>query len=384
MMPRRPSSLAGAPRGRPRLPRPQRSLTWGARVRWGVGILVVVGLLTWLLWPVASMLIAATALAYVLDPVVDRFEQRGRSRELGIVVIFLVAILLVAALVALVVPAVASQVTTLAGNIPGYLASASADLQPARQWVETRFHIQIPWNLEELQTQGPDLVRSLSPDTQDSIKTWAMRVLSGGWGLVLNVFNLALLPVFVFYLLRDWDRLVRAVGTWIPPRHRPFVEPIAREIDARLSGFVRGQITVCLVLAVIYSLGLWLVARIDLPFLVGGLAGLLFIVPYLGTILGIVMGTLLAVLKYGLDAHLLAVWGTFAVAQLLEGYVITPRIVGDKVGLSPLVVIVALVAGGSLLGIWGMLVAIPVAASISVVLRALVDQYAGSQFFREQ
>jgi len=319
MMLRRPSSLAGAPQGRIRPRRPARSLTWGTRAGWGLGIVVVVGLLTWLLWPVASMLIAATAISYVLDPVVDRFERRGRSRELGIVVIFLVAVLVLVGLVLLVVPSVASQVATLAGNIPDYIATAAATLQPARAWVESRFNIQIPWNLEELQVQGPDLVRSLSPDTQDKIKSWVMRALSSGWGFVLNVFNLALLPVFVFYLLRDWDRIIARVDTWIPPRHRPFVESIARAIDARLSGFIRGQITVCLVLAVLYSLGLWLVARIDLPFVVGGLAGLLFIIPYMGTIFGVAMGSLLAVLKFGLDGHLLAVWGTFALVQLLEG-----------------------------------------------------------------
>ncbi|MBN1336825.1 MAG: AI-2E family transporter [Deltaproteobacteria bacterium] len=353
-------------------------------MRWGVIIVVVLGLLTWLLWPVASMLIAATAIAYVLDPLVDRFERRGRSREIAIVVIFLVGLVLLGGLLALVIPALTSQVATLAGNIPGYLATAAADLRPAREWLQTTFNVDIPWNTEELQAQVPDLVRSISPATQATLKDYALKVLSGGWGLVLNVFNLALLPIFVFYLLRDWDRIIARVTTWIPPRHRPLVEPIAREIDARLSGFIRGQITVCLLLAVMYSLGLWLVARIDLPFLVGGLAGLLFLVPYLGTAFGIVLGTALALLKFGLDWHLLGVWGTFGVAQALEGYVITPRIVGNNVGLSPLVVIVALVAGGSLLGIWGMLVAIPVAASLSVILRAIVVQYSGSQFFRER
>jgi predicted PurR-regulated permease PerM len=185
-------------------------------------------------------------------------------------------------------------------------------------------------------------------------------------GFFATILNLALLPIFTFYLLRDWDRLVGFLHSLVPQGQRTRVERMASAVDERLSAFVRGQITVCIILGILYSSGLWL-SGIDLAVVVGLLSGALFIIPYLGTIVGLVLATVLCLMKFGPDEHLLFVVASFAIPQAIESWVLTPRIVGEKVGLHPLVVMVALLAGSSLGGIWGMLLAIPVTAALNVV-----------------
>jgi predicted PurR-regulated permease PerM len=192
--------------------------------------------------------------------------------------------------------------------------------------------------------------------------------------------NLALLPIFSFYLLSEWDRLVAFVGTLVPNRQRARTIRLAKAVDDRLAAFVRGQITVCVVLAILYSLGLWL-SGIDLAFTVGMLAGALFVVPYLGTVVGAALGTILCLMKFGVDIHLLYVALAFAIPQFIESWYLTPKIVGDKVGLHPLVVMIALLAGGSLAGIWGMLLAIPLTAILDVLAREGLTIYRSSSAF---
>jgi predicted PurR-regulated permease PerM len=235
--------------------------------------------------------------------------------------------------------------------------------------------------MEAISTEVPRLLESLSPDSRETLQGWVTHALSGSVGFLLQLLNLALLPIFAFYIVRDWDHATAWFHDKIPHRLRGTVVPLLAEIDERLSAFLRGQLTVCCVLAVLYSAGLWSVARIDLAVVVGVTSGLLFIVPYLGTAFGICAGTLLALLKFGIGVQVLYVWAVFGVVQLIEGWFLTPVVVGDKVGLHPLVVMVALLAGANLLGIWGMLFAIPVAATLSVLLTAGLAHYRKSGFF---
>ncbi len=343
---------------------------------------VLVGLL-WLLWPLFSMLFAAAAFAYLLDPVVDRFEARGRSREFGIVCIFLAALLALAVGVLVVVPSVAHQVSELSANLSGYVTTLTERAQPALAFVEQHTGYTVPYSMDEITQELGAALADLSPDARSVAQKVITGTLSSSLQLVLAIFNLTLLPIFVFYILRDWDRYVARVRALVPQRYHAAAFPLVREIDSRLAGFVRGQITVCMILAVLYSVGLWVFTGIDMPIVVGCLAGLLFIVPYLGTAVGVLLGSLLAILQFGFDWHLLAVWAVFAAVQGIEGFVLTPYVVGDKTGLSPLVVMIALIVGGSLLGVWGMLLAIPITAALSVLLGALMERYRESGFFNE-
>lgn len=372
-----PTSLA-----RQRRPVPPR-LSLREKLGWVLAFLVLGGALLWLLWPVFSLLFGSAALAYVMSPVVRRMERAGRSRTAAVLALFIAGLVGVAVLALIVIPAIANQFAELSGNVEGYLARASEAVGPAAVWVETQTGVHIPVDMPTLKAEIPRWIESLSPDARASIQGFLSGLFTSGMGFVIGMVNLLLVPVFTFYLLRDWDGLMAAALDLVPPRYRDAVARVGGAVDGRLGAFVRGQITLCLALGVLYSIGLW-IADIDLAFVVGMTAGILFIIPYFGPAVGLVLGLLLAFLKYGVDAHLLYVIGVFMGVQGLEGWLLTPVLVGDKVGLHPMVVMVALIVGGSLLGLWGMLLAIPIAATLDVLLSEWLTMYRGSAMFRGQ
>ncbi len=384
---RRPStSLSGAPRGRVpiRGPQPKRtnSPSWSARLAWGLGFVVIGSLLIWALWPVLSILIAAAALAYLLDPLVDRLEARGLSRGVGIGLLAVAGLLLTVVLSLLIVPPVIGKSGEIASRLTEFFATLDQRIRPLAQWIETNTGYAIPLDVSALQQQAPELIREGLPKAQEMGTAFITGLFTQGMSILGAILNLTLLPLFTAYLLADWDKLIAKVADLIPWRFRPRVTRIAVEVDKRLSAFVRGQTMLCLILGVLYSIGLW-IAGIDLPFTVGMLAGALFIVPYLGTIVGVILALGLSLLEYGVDLHLLWVILVFSGVQLLEGYVLTPQIVGNEVGLHPLVVMICLVVGGSLLGIWGMLLAIPITATLSVLGAEWLDLYRRSRVYGE-
>ncbi len=381
---RRRTTLAGAPgpSGLRRRP-PKRGISWRERVSWGLGLLVLGGGIVYLLRSVFAILFASIVFAYLLDPLVDRWEKTGRSRETGIGVIFGTAGSFIVLLVIVVVPSVTQEFIELSGNVSGYLHDLQGELAELRVKVEAQLGRPIPVQpediLNELHDSG-DVVSDAAPDVGKWVAAFLATTLSGGIAFVLSVLNLALLPIFTFYLLRDWDRILKGIDGMIPLGVRPRVRRLAAEINGRLGSFVRGQITVCLCLAVLYSGGL-LVSGIDMAIVVGVLSGALFIVPYLGTIVGVLLASSLALLKFGFDWHLLAVFATFGIAQAIEGFLLTPYVVGDKVGLHPFVVMLALIVGGNLFGIWGMFLAIPVTATALVLVNEWVRGYRASRFY---
>lgn len=382
MIRRPPSSLAGGPmpsrKVRPPTP-PGPSL--GERLTWAAAFIGVCAGLIWVLWPIFSILLAAATLAYLLDPVADRFEDMGYRRDVGIGFIFAAGGIVAAVFILVMVPLMASQFIELSGNVRGYVDNLVAMIQPAAAFIEGQTGQTIPVDFEGLKAELPDWLARLSPDARLGIKNFLGQFFASSLGLFTAIMNLALLPIFTFYLLSEWDRLVSFVAGLIPLRHRPRAERLARAVDDRLAAFVRGQITVCCVLGVLYSLGLW-VSGIDLAFTVGLLSGALFIVPYLGTVVGIILGSVLCLMKFGFDTHLIYVALSFAIPQFIESWYLTPKVVGDKVGLHPLVVMIALLAGGGLAGIWGMLLAIPLTAILDVLAREGLHLYRKSGAFQ--
>ncbi len=381
MIRRRATSQSGAPTGRLK-PRPPvaPALTLREKLFWAAAILVVGGVLASLLWPVFSLLFASAALAYILSPLVHRLAARGYSRTGGALVLFGFGAVAVTLTALIVIPAVANQFSELSGNVQGYLNRASAAIGPAAAWVEARADVHIPLDLSALQEQLPGWITQLSPDARQSIQGWLSGLFTSGLGFLTGLLDVMLLPLFTFYLLRDWDQIMAWCRDLVPPRQRERAMRIAGEVDDRLSAFVQGQISLCLLLGVLYSVGLW-VANIDLAFVVGMTAGILFIIPYFGPAVGLVLSLLLAFLKFGIDPHLLYVLGVFFGVQAAEGWVLTPVLVGDKVGLHPMVVMIALLVGGSLMGLWGMLLAIPATAILHVLLSEVVSLYRASAFY---
>lgn len=349
---------------------------WG----WGIAGIIVVGGLFYLTWSVFSMLFAAAVFAWLLNPAVTALEPRVRSREWACILVFAMLGTFGLALVVGVLPRVVSQIAELSGNIQPYVQRLSENVWPYIAMAESRFGIHIPLNPNDLAAQAPALLQKISPDVRARIQEWLKSAASGSLNVVLSALSLTLLPLFTFYLVRDWPKLVGAADELVPPRHRPIVRDLSAQIDIRLSGFVRGQLTVALVLGCVYTVG-QLIAGIDLAVTVGMLGGALFLLPYIGTLVAASLAGVLALMKFGLDWHVAVAVGTFFVGQAIEGTFLTPWLVGDRVGLHPMVVMVALIVGGNLLGIWGLVLAVPITAALAVVGGHLMQRWRSSNTF---
>lgn len=348
-------------------------MTSGQRYRfWLIGLAVCLVLL-YLLRGVLLPFVAGMAIAYFLDPLADRLERAGLSRMAATGVITAMFFLVVVLVLIILVPIIEDQVVSFAQKVPGYIDMLNQRLQPLL--AEFKRHLS-PRDIEKL--------RSSVGEYAGTAVTWALGMVRGvltGSLAVVNVLSLVFItPIVTFYLLRDWDVMLAKVDHWLPREHAETIREQFRAINTTLSGFLRGQATVCLVLGTIYGLGLSLVG-LDLGLLIGMGSGLFSFIPYLGSISGFVIGISLAFAQTG-DWHLPAmVAGVFAVGQVLEGNVLTPKLVGDKVGLHPVWIMFALLAGGALFGFVGILLAVPVSAVIGVLVRFALKRYLQSPLY---
>lgn len=333
----------------------------------------IAGLLVYLLAPVLTPFMIAAILAYMGDPLADRLEAYKIPRTLAVVIVFVVLTLIAVLVLLFFVPLLQRQIVILGNKIPAYFDVIQHHLLP---WFNSHFHL-------DLQLDSATLKASLQSHWKEAgslARTLAGYITQSGFLLVAWLANLILIPVVTFYLLRDWDILVARIREMLPRKSEPVISRLARSADEVLGAFLRGQLLVMLGLATIYSLGLW-IAGLDLAFLIGLIAGLVSFVPYLGFIVGIVAAGLAAVLQFHDGIHLLYVAIVFGVGQAMEGMVLTPLLVGDRIGLHPVAVIFAVLAGGQLFGFLGVLLALPTAAVIAVVLRYLHERYRDSSLY---
>ncbi len=347
---------------------------------WYVGLGVGLGILCWLLKPVFALLAASAAIAYILDPLVDRFEDGGWSRDQGIAIITILGGLLLLIGFISFTPPIIEQTSKLSDDMRVVLSNLDETLQQTTEWVEGKTGRKLNLKLDHLQETLPVWIDQFSEDWQAKAIDILKGLLLKGMGLINTLLNLLLLPVFTYYLLRDWDDLLADGFELIPHNMRPIASKTLGEVNKRLNAFIIGQIKVCLALSVLYTVGL-LIVGIDLAVPIGILSGLMFVIPYVGTIFGILTASLLALINFGVDWHVLGVFAVFGISQTIEGYYLTPKIIGESVGLSPMVVMIALIVGASFMGIWGMLIAIPVTAVLSVVAAEWLDRYKQSDTF---
>ncbi|MGY3040359.1 putative PurR-regulated permease PerM [Rhodanobacter sp. TND4EL1] len=346
--------------------------------RWQLlAIVVVFGYLVWLLAPVLMPFAVAAMLAYLGDPLADRLEGFGLSRMWAATIVFVVIMVVVVGVLLLLIPLIARQVENLISNLPRYGDWAQNTVWP---WLQARLHL-------DPHTFDSDRLLAAIKEHIGSIGGVATVVIGkvsrSGLGIAMWLTNLVLIPVVAFYLLRDWDRLVAKIDTMLPRSIEPTIAHLAGEADKILGAFVRGQLLVMLALGVFYGAGLGLVG-LSVGLLIGLVAGLLSFVPYLGFIIGFVAAIIAALVQFGDWTHVLMVCGVFAVGQLLEGYVLVPKLVGDKIGLHPVAVMFAVLAGGYLFGFLGVLLALPAASVIMVLLRYLLERYRMSELYNEE
>lgn len=343
--------------------------------RWQLlAILLFIGVLLYLLGPVLTPFAMAALLAWLGDPLVDRLERCGLARGAAVALVFAAIIMVILLAPLILLPLLEAQIGVLIAKLPVYAA-----------WIRERL---LPLIVERLGIDpavlAPErLIALVQAHWQQAggIATQLIaQVTQSGLALLGWVMNLLLIPVVTFYFLRDWDRMVERVRELLPRHIEPKVSQIARESDQVLSAFLRGQLLVMLALGLVYSIGLWL-AGIQLAFLIGMGAGLLSFVPYLGTIIGLGAAVIAALVEHRDLIHVVYVLLVFGAGQLLEGFVLTPWLVGDRIGLHPVAVIFAILAGGQLFGFVGVLIALPVSAVLVVILRHLHEHYVQSALY---
>lgn len=328
----------------------------------------------WLLGDVLLPFVSGMALAYLLDPVADRLERMGFGRGTATLVILLGLVLTLTIVLILLVPLLANQVTGFIERLPEYVTRLQAFLS---RIMSGRAGQLVGANAEDLQAQlGSSLAQGAGWIAGLLRSLW-----NGGQALVSILTLMVIAPVVAFYLLLDWDHMVARIDSWLPLRHRDTVRRLAAEMDGAVAGFVRGQISVCLAMGIFYAVGLSLVG-LNFGLLIGLVSGILGFIPFVGFAVGLVASLGVAIGQFWPEWHwILAVLAVFFAGQALEGYVLQPNWVGRSVGLHPVWLLFALFAFGSMAGFVGMLVAVPVAASIGVLARFALEQYLASPIY---
>jgi predicted PurR-regulated permease PerM len=331
-------------------------------------------LLVYLLAPVLTPFLAAALFAYLGNPLVNRLEARKLSRATCAALVFGLFLLIVLLTLLILIPLLERQITAFISKLPGYFSwlqdTALPWLRERLGLEETGFDISA---LQEVLRQQWQRAGGIAAAVLGSVS-------QSGFAFLSWLVNLVLVPLVTFYLLRDWNTLLTRIRELLPRTVEPAIVTLARESDEVLGAFLRGQLLVMLALSVIYSTGLWIMG-LDLALLIGLVAGMLSFVPYLGFTIGIVSAAIAALVQFQDLLHLLPVLAVFGVGQLVESFWLTPRLIGKRIGLHPVAVIFALMAGGQLFGFLGILLALPAAAIIMVLLRHLRERYLGSYLY---
>lgn len=344
------------------------------RLQWGLVALIVAALI-WALAPVLTPFVVAALFGWLGDPLVDRLERGGRSRNTAVILVFTLMALLAVLAALILVPLIERQIITLIDSLPRYRDFLLGTVLP---WLERRTGLQLTVWLDPVRIF--DVVRSHWESAGGIAATIVAYVSRSGFAMLAWIANIVLIPVLAFFFLRDWDVMVERVAALVPRDHLDTVSRLARESSEMLGGFLRGQFLVMLILGAMYGIGLWIVG-LDLGLLIGIIAGLFTFVPYLGPTSGIVLGVIAALVQYGDWKHVLGVLIVFGIGQVIESYWLTPKLVGNRIGLHPVAVIFAVLAGGQLFGFLGMLLALPVAAIANVLLRYAHERYKQSRLY---
>ena len=343
-------------------------------VWWGVAL--GFALFVYFLHPILTPFLVAIVLAYMFDPVVDRLERAGLSRTWGVVAVFTLFTIILMTLLLVLVPLLAKQLLKLYQLAPQVLDWLQHTAMP---WVQAKLGLSDSfWKFDKIKAA----ITEHMGQATDIVGVVLSQATASSLALIGLLANLVLIPVVAFYLLRDWNIMMARIRGLLPRARADQIVSLAKECHDVLGAFVRGQLLVMLALGVIYSAGLMLVG-LELGLLIGLMAGLAAIVPYMGFIIGIGAALVAGLFQFGGDLYpMIGIVAVFMVGQALEGMVLTPLLVGDRIGLHPVAVIFAILAGGELFGFTGVLLALPVAAVIMVLVRHVQDLYKESQVYK--
>ena len=339
----------------------------------------VIAAFIWLLYALDDVLtpfIVAAVLAYVLNPLVEWLQLKRIRRAPASMIIMALALLILLSLVLIIVPMLLNQFNNLAERLPQIVGFVQNKLLP---WLNSVSGDYIQIDQESIIAW----LQSHTDELSNTLKEWIPTLMRQSGNVISGVSNLVLLPLLLYYFLLDWKRWSSGISKLVPRRFIKTYTRISGNMDEVLGEFLRGQLMVMMIMGLVYGLGLMLVG-LDSGFAIGMIAGILVFIPYLGAFTGLLLATVAALLQYGSWQGLLMVWAVFGVGQFLESFFITPKIVGDRIGLSPFWVIFSLMAFGQLMGFVGMLAGLPLAAVTLVILREGASAYFGSHFYKHK
>lgn len=339
----------------------------------------VIAAFIWLLYALGDVLtsfIVAAVLAYVLNPLVEWLQLKRIRRAPASMIIMALALLILLSLVLIIVPMLLNQFNNLAERLPQIVGFVQNKLLP---WLNSVSGDYIQIDQESIIAW----LQSHTDELSNTLKEWIPTLMRQSGNVISGVSNLVLLPLLLYYFLLDWKRWSSGISKLVPRRFIETYTRISGNMDEVLGEFLRGQLMVMMIMGLVYGLGLMLVG-LDSGFAIGMIAGILVFIPYLGAFTGLLLATVAALLQYGSWQGLLMVWAVFGVGQFLESFFITPKIVGDSIGLSPFWVIFSLMAFGQLMGFVGMLAGLPLAAVTLVLLREGASAYFGSHFYKHK
>ena len=342
-------------------------------VFWALAVAVLV-LALWLLREILLPFVAGMAIAYLLDPLANRIERLGVNRLIAAVLIVGIFATTLVLLGILIVPILANQLTALIAKLPEYVAKVQGLVtDPSRPWLSK---IVGEGFLDAQQSTGELVKQGVGWLAAFLASLWA-----GGRALISILSLLVVTPVVAFYFIYDWPRMVAAVDSWVPRPHQETIRALGREINAAIAGFVRGQSGVCVILGAYYAVALTL-AGLNFGLLIGLIAGVITFIPYVGSLTGLIVGLGVAIAQFWPDyTSILMILGIFVFGQFVEGNVLSPKLVGESVGLHPVWLIFALLAFAYLFGFVGLLLAVPLAAGFGVLVRFALRQYLASPLY---
>jgi len=338
-------------------------------------LIVATGFLFYFLAPILMPFLAGFLLAYLGNPLVERLSRWKLPRILSVGIVFLVITLFFVTLLGILIPAIKDQIIYLNTRMPEFVKWINTQALP---WVQNTFQV----DLKHLDI--PALTETINASWQEAgafAGQLISKIAQSGISLIGTLASIALIPVVTFYLMLDWEKLVTSTYELLPRQFEGHIKALATECNDVLGAFFRGQFIVMICLTIIYSLGLKIVG-LDIAIIVGLIAGLGSIIPYFGFAIGIVIATIAAIFQFQEFLPVVWVWTVFGIGQIAEGWVLVPYLVGNKVGLHPVAVIFAILAGGQLFGFFGMLLAIPVASVIVVLMRHLRRRYFASELYK--
>jgi predicted PurR-regulated permease PerM len=352
-------------------------MTLQRQLMFWLGALATFILVVWLLHAMLLPFVAGTALAYLLNPAADRLEGLGIPRIIATLIVIGLFVLFFILVGILLFPILGSQLFSFIQRLPDYITRLQELVtQENKEWLQRLVGDKLP-----------DIQKSLG-DLVGEGASWLLAFLKSLWSggrAIISLFSLIIItPVVAFYVLYDWHAVVDKVDSWLPLRYRDTIRMLAGEIDRAIAGFLRGQALVCMILGLYYAVGLTF-AGLSFGLLIGSASGVLTFIPYVGSVVGLIIGMIVAIVQFWPDLFsILVVLTIFIIGQFLEGYVLSPKLVGESVGLHPVWLMFSLFAFGYLFGFVGLLIAIPLAAAVGVLLRFALAEYLASPLYTDR